>query len=540
MALRDGTMQNYALTVEKHLEHAAKWHGQTEVVSRGLDGTVSRAGYSETLARARRISAVLRDEQVVAGQAVATLAWNSRHHFECWYGIMGMGAICHTLNPRLPAAHLAVMLDKSGARCVIVSADLAELAQEIETLARNPLRFLVIDGSPASFAERHLDAKTLEQALENADPDTVWGEIDENAACGLCFTSGTTGDPKGVTYTHRASYLHTLRQLQADVIGLTSRDTVLVVVPMFHANAWGLPFSAPSAGSKLVLPGRANDGASLAALIAQEEVTVAVAVPTVWLGMFDYLDASGLELPSLRRIMVGGAPMPESLMQRIESRGISVQTTWGMTELSPLGTATPPTDSDRSSSQSGRPALGLDMLLTDADDCPLPEQRNAEGHLWVRGHSVIRSYLGDTEPVTKNGWFRTGDLAQIDDRGMLTITGRAKDLIKSGGEWINPAEIESLANAHPDVALAAVIGREDEKWSERPVLLVELVPNSRATDEDLLASLKGRIASWWMPDEIIRVAAIPLAATGKIDKLRLRAEFGKRPDPEAGPAIAHG
>ena len=343
-----------------------------------------------------------------------------------------------------------------------------------------------------------------------------------------------------MTYTHRASYLHTLRQLQADVIGLTSRDTVLVVVPMFHANAWGLPFSAPSAGSKLVLPGRANDGASLAALIAQEEVTVAVAVPTVWLGMFDYLDASGLELPSLRRIMVGGAPMPESLMQRIESRGISVQTTWGMTELSPLGTATPPTDSDRSSSQSGRPALGLDMLLTDADDCPLPEQRNAEGHLWVRGHSVIRSYLGDTEPVTKNGWFRTGDLAQIDDRGMLTITGRAKDLIKSGGEWINPAEIESLANAHPDVALAAVIGREDEKWSERPVLLVELVPNSRATDEDLLASLKGRIASWWMPDEIIRVAAIPLAATGKIDKLRLRAEFGKRPDPEAGPAIAHG
>lgn len=508
----DGTLQPFALTVDKFLDHAAKWHPHAEVVSRKLDGSIKRTGYYDLRRRARRLSSALLDLGVHNGAKVATLGWNTGAHVEAWYAIMGMGAVCHTLNPRLPAEQSAAMLDRSGATILLASADLNDLASAIAAGATQQVRLLTMEDD-------------LDALIDKATDEVTWGNFDEQMPCGLCFTSGTTGPPKGVTYTHRGNYLHTLRQLQADVIGLTASDTVLAVVPMFHANAWGLPFAAPAVGAKLVLPGRFNDGASLAELIVSEGVTIAAGVPTVWLGLIDHLDAAGIEVPSLKRLMTGGAPMPQALMDRFEARGIEVQTTWGMTELSPLGVAMPPQSPDRSGSIAGRPALGLDLLLTDDEGEPLPEQRGVEGHLWVKGPSVVDRYAGEPYAATRNGWFATGDLATISEDGRLSITGRSKDLIKSGGEWINPAEIEARVGALSGVKAAAVIGREDKKWGERPILLVEMASDSELTDDMLLTSLRGTIASWWIPDEVVRLPAMPLAATGKVDKLQLRQRF---------------
>lgn len=519
MQLNDGAMQEYALTLDKFLQHAARWHPHAEVVTRGEDGGIRRVGYDELERRCRKLSVVLRGLDVRPGDRVATLAWNTQAHLEAWYAIIGMGAVCHTLNPRLIADQLASMVRQSGARVLIASADLLALARDVAGRDTGIDRILVVDG-PGEIA--------LEPLIAQAHGDIVWGDFDEKSPCGLCFTSGTTGPPKGVTYTHRASFLHTLRILQADNMAVTSRDAVLAAVPLFHANAWGLPFAAPAAGAKLVLPGRQLDGESLATLINEEAVTIAVGIATVWLELVEYLDRTNGEVPTLERIIVGGAPLSPALMERIEQRlGVVVQTSWGMTEMSPCGTLTPPGAPTRSAHLSGRPTVGVDLLLTDAEGRPLPEQRGVEGHLRVRGAAVVERYFGETEPATDaRGWFPTGDLARIDAAGNLIITGRAKDLIKSGGEWINPAEIEAVVSALPEVSLAAVIGRSHLKWGERPILVVQM-RSEDISDEALLAPLRGKVAPWWIPDEVIRVPRIALSPTGKIDKARLRMEYGE-------------
>lgn len=519
----DGEMQAYDLTLDKFLDHAARWSPDVEVITAGAGGRVDRMGYRDVRARARKLSAVLAGLGVVLGDRVATLAWNSRAHLEVWYGLMGMGAVCHTLNPRLTEAQLVSMVSQSRARLLVASADLAPLARRIAARTSTLERVLVID-APAGES----GADDLEALLAAETGEGRWGCFAETAACGLCFTSGTTGAPKGVTYTHRSSFLHTLRLLQADVMAISATDTVLAAVPMFHANAWGLPFAAPAAGARLVLPGRELDGAALARLINGEGVTLAVGVATVWLGLVEHLEATGGETPSLRRVIVGGAPMAPALMERIERRlGVTVQTSWGMTELSPLGVCARPDDPGRSAHVSGRPAIGVDLRLTDAEGQPLPEQRGVEGHLWVRGAAVIERYFGEPARATSvDGWFPTGDLARIDPNGDLIITGRAKDLIKSGGEWINPAEIEAVVTEHPAVSLAAVIGRPDPKWGERPVLVIQPAADVEAADEEILAPLRGRVAPWWIPDDVIRLERMPLAPTGKIDKMRLRVEYG--------------
>lgn len=525
--MNDGAMQPYALTLDKFLDHAAKWHPATEVVTALADGTNMRIGYAALRERALLLSSVLSGLGVRAGHRVATLAWNSQAHLEAWFAIMGMGAACHTLNPRLTADQTAAMLRQSHAHVLIVSADLLPLARDIAGMA--PLRrILTIDGDVVE-ANPDPTVQPLEALLATASRNVAWGGFDENTACGLCFTSGTTGQPKGVIYTHRSTYLHTLRLLQADVMGMTGDDTVMPVVPMFHANAWGMPFAAPAVGARLVLPGRRTDGASLARLIVSEGVTIGSAVPTVWLGLVEHLEAEGGEVPSLKRVVVGGSAMPPALMERIERRlGVTVQTSWGMTELSPLGTISPPNLPHRDAGLSGRPAVGIDLLLTDAEGRALPQQREVEGHLRVRGPAVVERYLGQDNPATDaEGWFDTGDLARIDMKGNLIITGRAKDLIKSGGEWINPAQIEAIVCALPQVSLAAVVGRSDPKWGERPILLVEMRRDEDLTDEQLLEALKGRVASWWIPDEVIRLPKMPTAATGKVDKMRLRSQYGQ-------------
>jgi fatty-acyl-CoA synthase len=412
---------------------------------------------------------------------------------------------------------------------LVVSPDLTLLVEKLIPLCPTLEHVVVLEEPGAEVSDAsssRVRTWRYGELLEERGQVTEWGGFAENAPAGLCFTSGTTGAPKGVTYTHRSNYLHTLHQLQADVSGLTGHDSVLVAVPMFHANGWGLPFAGPAVGAKLVLPGRHQDGRSLANLINTEGVTVAAGVVTVWLGLVDHLDQTGGEVPSLRRIMLGGSSVPQALMDRLEQRlGVIVQTSWGMTELSPIGTVTPSTATVRRSSQAGRPPLGVDLQITDVDGEALP--RGSEGHLRVRGASVIERYFGHEDPaVDSEGWFDTGDLAVIDGQGNLSITGRAKDLIKSGGEWINPGEIEAIVGALPEVALVAVVGRAHAKWGERPVLVVQQRNGAHITDEALLDALRPRVANWWLPDAIVRVDAMPLATTGKIDKKRLRAELG--------------
>jgi 3-(methylthio)propionyl---CoA ligase len=524
-----GAMQPYALTLDRFIEHAAKWHGTSEVVTAGGCDVTVRIGYSGLRDRSRRLSGAFLSLGLEPGDHLAVMAWNSQAHMECWYGAMGVGIVCHTLNPRLSHTHLAWMIQQAANRVLVVSPDLAPLAEKLVPLCPTLRHVVVLDEPGAEVSLPNCSSvRTWRYAdlLEERGADTAWGRFDENAPAGLCFTSGTTGAPKGVTYTHRSNYLHTINQLQADVSGLTSRDSVLVAVPMFHANGWGYPFAGPAVGAKLVLPGRHQDGASLANLINAEGVTVAAGVATVWLGLVDHLDRMGAKVSSLRRIVLGGSSVPQALMDRLEERlEAVVQTCWGMTELSPLGTVTPATAAVRRASQAGRPPIGVDLLVTDADGAPLA--RGQEGRLRVRGASVVERYFGhDERAVDTNGWFDTGDLAVIDAQGNLSITGRAKDLIKSGGEWINPSEIEAIVGALPEVALVAVLGRPHAKWGERPILIVELRKGFHITDEGLLEALRARVPNWWLPDAIVRVPAMPLATTGKIDKTRLRAEHG--------------
>jgi fatty-acyl-CoA synthase len=529
-----GLMQNWPLTVDKILDHAKAWHGEREVVSRSVEGPIVRTTYAAIHERAKRLSNALKGLGVQPGDRIATLAWNTARHIEAWYAIMGMGAVCHTLNPRLFADQLCYIINHAEDKIIFV--DLTFVATLVEHLPQLPsVKHIVVMTDEAGMAGVNLPgAICYETLVTSGGPDFVWGAFDENTAAALCYTSGTTGNPKGVLYSHRSNFIHTLITAGVDVMAISARDTVLPVVPMFHANAWGLAFSCAATGAKLVMPGQKLDGPSVHELLETEGVTFSAAVPTVWLGLLTHLRETGGKLSTLKRVVIGGSAVPEAIVRGFrDEHGVDVTHAWGMTEMSPLGTLSSPTARVAASDpetqlryklKQGRPPIGVEMKLTDDAGKRLPHDGATFGRLKVKGPFIVGKYFKGEggEILDEEGFFDTGDVATIDEQGYMQITDRAKDVIKSGGEWISTIEIENIAVGHPKAALAAVIGAAHPKWDERPVLLVKLEPGQEATKEEFLAFLEGKIAKWWTPDDVVFVEDIPLGATGKIDKKLIR------------------
>ena len=529
-----GLMQNWPLTVDKILDHANNWHGDREIVSRSIEGPIVRSSYAEVHTRAKKLSNVLKALGVTPGDRVATLAWNTARHIETWYGIMGIGAVCHTLNPRLFPEQLCYIINHAEDK--VLFTDLTFLPVLLEHRAKMPtVKHVVVMTDAAHMDDAaYPGALCFETLLEAQSADCVWGDFDENTAAGLCYTSGTTGNPKGVLYSHRSNFLHTLVTMGKDVMGISATDTVLPVVPMFHANAWGLAFSCSAAGAKLVMPGQKLDGASVYELLESEEVTFSAAVPTVWQMLLTHMRENNLKPSTLKRVVIGGSAVPEALVRAFrDDYGVSVTHAWGMTETSPLGTlATPtgktaklsPEEQLRFTLKQGRPPVGIELKLVDDAGRRLPHDGTTFGRLMVKGPFVVGQYFKSEggEILDEEGFFDTGDVATIDPDGFMQITDRAKDVIKSGGEWISTIEIENLAVGHPKAALCAVIGAAHPKWDERPVLLVKLNPGQTSSKDEFLGFLEGKIAKWWTPDDVVFVDDIPLGATGKIDKKLIR------------------
>lgn len=533
-----GLMQDWPLLLHRIIDHAATQHGTREVVSRAVeDGTLRRRSYAEIRSRALRVAKRLQRDGIGLGDRVATLAWNSDRHLELWYGISGIGAITHTVNPRLFPEQIAWIVDHAEDRLLFLDLTFVPMIEQLQEKLPSIERYIVLTDAAHMQQCSLKGAVAYEDWLVEADDDFAWGAFDENTAAGLCYTSGTTGGPKGVLYSHRSNVLHALACAAPDYMGLSSRDTVMPVVPLFHANRWSLAYSAPMTGAKLVMPGAKLDGTSLYELLEGEGVTMTAAVPTVWLGLLQHLEATGGKLSTLKRVVIGGSACPRAMTEAFERKyGVTVAHAWGMTEMSPLGSfcSMKPVYGNLSGEalydlkvKQGHPPFTVEFRLTDDAGHDLPWDGKTFGRLKVRGPAVAGAYYrrDDEDILDDQGFFDTGDVATIDPAGYMQITDRSKDVIKSGGEWISSIDLENLAVGHPDVAEAAVIGITHPKWDERPLLVIVPKTGRTPSKEEMLAFMAGKIAKWWLPDDVVLVEAIPHTATGKIQKTVLREMF---------------
>jgi fatty-acyl-CoA synthase len=492
--------------------------------------------YAELHARALRVSQRLDRDGIKLGDRVATLAWNTWRHLEAWYGIMGIGAVYHTVNPRLFPEQIAWIVNHAEDRMLMVDLTFVPILEKLAGTLKPIEQYVVLTDAAHMPATALKNAVPYEEWLAEVDGDFAWKEFDENTAAGMCYTSGTTGHPKGVLYSHRSNVLHSMMAAQPDAMGVASQDVILPVVPMFHANCWGLALTSPMVGAALVMPGGKLDGASIYELLDSYRVSFTAAVPTVWLMLLAHLEANDLKLPYLRKVVIGGSACPRAMIQKFQDvYGVEVCHAWGMTEMSPLGTLaslkpeyaglTGEAKLDVQMKQ-GHPPFGVEMKITDDHNSELARDGKTFGRLKVRGPSVARAYFKEGAPVLDAaGFFDTGDVATLDRYGYMQITDRSKDVIKSGGEWISSIDLENLAVGHPKVAEAAVIGVRHPKWDERPLLVVVLKAGQSATAQELLGFLDGKVAKWWLPDDVVFVGEIPHTATGKIQKIALREQF---------------
>jgi fatty-acyl-CoA synthase len=538
-----GLMQDWPLLCHRIIEHAAAIHGTREVVTRSVEGPIQRTTYKGIRDRALKVSQALERQGIKLGDRVATIAWNTARHLECWYGIMGIGAICHTVNPRLFPDQIAWIINHAQDRVVITDLTFIPILEQIAPKLPSVERYVVLTDHAHMPETKLKNAIAYEDWIAACDGDFAWKSFDENTAAAMCYTSGTTGDPKGVLYSHRSNVLHALMANSKDALGTSCADTMLPVVPLFHANSWGIAFSAPSMGTKLVMPGPKLDGASVYELLDTEKVTHTAGVPTVWLMLLNYMSQNNLKLPHLKSVVCGGSAMPRSMIKAFVDMGVEVRHAWGMTEMSPLGTLAalkPPFNTFTGEERldvlqlQGYPPFGVQMKIADDAGQELPWDGKTFGRLKVAGPAVSKAYYRvDTDILDETGFFDTGDVATIDAHGYMRITDRSKDVIKSGGEWISSIDLENLAVAHPAVAEAAVIGVHHPKWDERPLLIVQLKQGQKASREDILKFMEGKIAKWWMPDDVAFVDGIPHTATGKILKTALRDQFRNYSFPNA-------
>ncbi len=532
-----GLMQEWPLLVHTFIDHAKIHHGEREIVTRRIEGDIHTTNYSEIFSRSKKFSKALKGLGVKKGDVIGTLAWNTYRHLESWYGITGLGAIYHTLNPRLFVEQLDYIINHAENKFIITDVSFVEILENIEDKIPNVEGFIFLCAKESLPETKLKNIHSFEELVEAEDDSFEWVKVEEDEACGLCYTSGTTGNPKGVLYSHRSNVLHTLAANSADAMGIKSTDVVMPVVPMFHANAWGLSFSAPMSGCKVVMPGMNMDGESIYELLDTQKVTFTAAVPTVWLMLLQYLEENDLKLPYLERVAIGGSAVPRVMLEKFEKNyDVSVMHAWGMTEMSPLGTigAFKSGMEDLSFEEQmdiklkqGRASYMVEMKITNDEGDELPWNGKDFGHLLVRGPFIASKYMkGDGGQILDNqGFFDTGDVATIDELGFMQITDRSKDVIKSGGEWISSIELENIAVGHPEVVEAAVIGIYHPKWDERPLLICVPTEGSDIKKEDILSFLEDKLAKWWMPDDVVFVDEIPHTATGKIQKLTLREQF---------------
>jgi fatty-acyl-CoA synthase len=532
-----GLMQDWPLLSYRVIDHAAVNHGERPVVSRSIEGPIHTTTYAAMRGRALKVAQRLDRDGIRLGDRVATLAWNTWRHLEAWYGILGIGAIYHTVNPRLFPEQIAWIINHAEDRVLMTDITFVPLLEKLADKLPSIERYVVLTDAAHMPQTSLRNAVPYEEWIGEVDGDFAWKDFDENTAAGMCYTSGTTGHPKGVVYSHRSNILHSLMASMPDMLGLSSRDVVLPVVPLFHANGWSLALTAPMTGAALVMPGAKLDGASVYELLNSFKVTCTAAVPTVWLMLLQHLDAIGGKLPCLKKVVIGGSACPRAMTKAFQDTyGVEVIHAWGMTEMSPLGTVCTlkPEYAGLSGEarldiqqMQGHAPFGVEMKITDDAGRQLPWDGKTFGRLKVRGPAVAKSYFkGEGGNILDDeGFFDTGDVSTIDRCGYMQITDRSKDIIKSGGEWISSIDLENLAVGHPKVAEAAVIGVRHPKWDERPLLVIVLKTGQSATKDEILGWMQGKIAKWWMPDDVAFVEEIPHTATGKIQKLTLRERF---------------